>query len=178
MVENSASWLVPHLQQSTNANTQVFFFNKKEKKYLITEPDDSYSCILEPWGFEDAEVFDYIGKSRTGANTSWQVGLAPKERVENTFNSFYSMPDYYLMCAMRFEKWFKCDQVYYEDRTSDYDFNPDKGMRNLKPHEYYPCYKEWYETTYSCADNILKYLLELAYAKRSNDFYQEDTSSV
>ncbi len=88
------------------------------------------------------------------------------------------MPDYYIMCAMRFEKWFKCDSVYYEDRSTAYDRNPDRGLKNLKLHEFYPCYKDWYEATYSCADNILKYLVELAYAKRSHDFYQEDTSSV
>lgn len=157
---------------------QVFFFNKKDKKYYITEPDDSYSVILEPWGFEDSEVFDFNGKSRTGMTTSWQVGLGPKERVENTFNSFYSMPDYYIMCAMRFEKWFKCDSVYYEERSTDFDRNPDRGLKNLRQHEFYPCYKEWYESTYACADNILKYLIELAYAKRSHDFYQEDASSV
>lgn len=88
------------------------------------------------------------------------------------------MPDYYIMCAMRFEKWFKCDSVYYEDRSTDFDFNPDRGIKNLKHHEFYPCYKEWYEATYACADNILKYLVELAYAKRAHDFFQEDTSSV
>ena len=110
--------------------------------------------------------------------TSWQVGLMPKERVECTFNSFYSMPDYYIMCAMRFEKWYKCDMVYYEERSTDYDLNPDRGFRNLKNHEYYPCYKEYYESLYACADNILKYLVELSYAKRAHDFYQEDTSWV
>jgi hypothetical protein len=156
----------------------VFFFNRKQKKYYIAEPDDSYSCIIEPWAFEDNEVFDYNGYSRTGVSNSFQVGLSAKERVENTFNSFYSMPDYYIMCAMRFEKWFKCDSVYYEDRSTSYDRNPDRGLKNLKLHEFYPCYKDWYEATYSCADNILKYLVELAYAKRSHDFYQADTSSV
>lgn len=56
--------------------------------------------------------------------------------------------------------------------------NPERGIRNLKLHEAYPCYKEWYETSYACADNILKYLTELAYSKRSQDFFAEDTSSV
>lgn len=42
------------------------------------------------------------GYSVTGATTSFQVGLGPKQRVQHTFNSFYSMPDYYMMCAMRF----------------------------------------------------------------------------
>ena len=111
-------------------------------------------------------------------STSFQVGLSAKERVENTFNSFYSMPDYYIMCAMRFEKWFKCDQVYYQDRTSEYDYNPDRGLKSQDRQHEYPCFREWYEASYSCADNILKYLIELAYAKRANHFWQEHTSSV
>jgi hypothetical protein len=157
---------------------QPFFFNKKDKKYMITEPEDNYSASFEPWGFEDNEVFDYEGFTRTGMSSAFQVSIGPKERVENTFNSFYSMPDYYIMCAMRFEKWYKCDSVYYEDRNTEFDRNPDKGMKNLKPHDFYPCYKEWYETSYACADNILKYLIELAYSKRAHDFFQEDASSV
>lgn len=165
-------------QQSNPTPTQVFFFNKKDKKYYFIEPDDAYSTILEPWGFEDSEVFDYDGYTNTGMSSDFQVAIGSRELVENTFNSFYSMPDYYMMCAMRFEKWFKCDNVYYEDRYSEFDRNPDRGLKNLKLHEYYPCYKEWYETSYACADNILKYLIELAYSKRAHDFFQEDTSSV
>jgi hypothetical protein len=42
----------------------------------------------------------------------------------------------------------------------------------------YPCYREFYEASYACADNILKYLIELAYAKRAQDFFAEDVSSV
>lgn len=68
---------------------------------------------------------DWNGFSHTGATTSFQSGLGPKQRIENTFNSFYSMPDYYMMCAMRFEKWFKCDMIYGEDRVKSFDRNPD-----------------------------------------------------
>ena len=56
---------------------------------------------------------EFDGMTKTGATNSFQVGLGPKQQVEQTFNSFYSMPDYYIMCAMRFEKWFKCDSVYH-----------------------------------------------------------------
>ena len=134
MGKNTTQGLVPIVQPGTQLVIQVFFFNKKDKKYYITEPDDSYSNIIEPWAFEDSEVFDYNGYSRTGMSSAFQIGLSAKERVENTFNSFYSMPDYYIMCAMRFEKWFKCDSVYYDDRTTAYDRNPDRGLKNLKAH--------------------------------------------
>ena len=55
---------------------------------------------------------DWEGFSPTGSTTSFQTGIGPKQKVENTFNSFYSMPDYYIMCAMRFDKWFRCDMTY------------------------------------------------------------------
>ena len=45
---------------------------------------------------------NWNGYSKTGATTSFQSGVGPKQRVQTTFNSFYSMPDYYMMCAMRF----------------------------------------------------------------------------
>lgn len=102
MGEDYAQRLVPLLQQGIPSKTKAFFFNKKDKKYYIAEPDDAYSNVLEPWGFEDNEVFDYVGYTQTGMTSAFQVGLGPRERVQNTFNAFYSMPDYYIMCAMRF----------------------------------------------------------------------------
>jgi hypothetical protein len=81
MGENSTQGLVQIVQPRTCESTQVFFFNKKDKKYYITEPDDSYSNIIEPWAFEDSEVFDYNGYSRTGMSTAFQIGLSAKERI-------------------------------------------------------------------------------------------------
>jgi hypothetical protein len=45
---------------------------------------------------------DWRGFTHTGVTTAFQCGIGPKQKVETTFNSFYSMPDYYIMCAMRF----------------------------------------------------------------------------
>lgn len=87
------------------------------------------------------------------------------------------MPDYYIMCAMRFEKWFKCDSVYYKDRATNFDRNPDHGLVNMQDHERYPCFREYYETRYACADNIMKFLVELAYKKRAIGFFSEDYSN-
>ena len=69
------------------------------------------------------------------------------------------MPDYYIMCAMRFDKWFRCDTTYGDDRTRSFDRNPEKGLTNLKQADHYPCFREYYETTYACADNILDFLV-------------------
>ena len=75
---------------------------------------------------------DWDGYSPTGATTCFQTGIGPKQKVENTFNSFYSMPDYYIMCAMRFDKWFRCDTIYGDEREKHFDRNPDVGLTNMK----------------------------------------------
>ena len=84
---------------------------------------------------------DWVGYSLTGVTTNFQVGLGPKQKFETTFNSFYSMPDYYIMCAMRFEKWFKCDSVYGDERITNYDRNPTRGLSNLRDEDHYPCFR-------------------------------------
>lgn len=42
------------------------------------------------------------------------------------------MPDYYIMCAMRFDKWFRCDMTYNDEREKNFDRNPKVGLTNLK----------------------------------------------
>jgi hypothetical protein len=147
-------------------------------KYSFLEPEDAYSMIFEPWGFDDEDINDWYGYSQNGRTTMFQSGLGPKQRVENTFNSFYSMPDYYMMCAMRFEKWFKCDSLYDKDRSKFYDRHPDKGIKHLKDHDHYPCFREFYEIKYTCSDHMLKFLMELSYAKKAWGFFAEDVSNV
>lgn len=123
-----------------------------------------YTVLLEPWAFEDGDVMNWTGFSPTGRTTSFQTGLGPKQRVANTFNAFYSLPDYYMLCAMRFEKWWRCDMVFHDERDK-YDHGPAVGSKT------YPCFREYYESIYACADDIFKYLVELSYAKRANDFF-------
>lgn len=89
------------------------------------------------------------------------------------------MPDYYMMCAMRFEKWFKCDSVFSGDRAKFYDRNPEIAFsKEMKAHHQYPCFREFYETRYACADNILKFLVELSYHKKARGFFAEDHSTT
>ena len=84
---------------------------------------------------------DWNGYSKTGATTSFQSGVGPKKRVQSTFNSFYSMPDYYMMCAMRFQKWYNCDFVYGENRVKDFDRHPDYVETDGHLSRTYPCYR-------------------------------------
>jgi hypothetical protein len=120
---------------------------------------------------------DWEGFSPTGSTTSFQTGIGPKQKVENTFNSFYSMPDYYIMCAMRFDKWFRCDMTYGEERERHFDRNPEVGLTNMKDHDHYPCFREYYETRYACADNIFHFLVELSYHKKAKGFWRENHSN-
>lgn len=46
------------------------------------EPEDAYSTILEPWGFEDSDIYDYQGMTQTGRSNAFQPGLGAKERVQ------------------------------------------------------------------------------------------------
>jgi hypothetical protein len=52
--KDATEGLVQVFEQSNSHCRQVFFFNKKDRKYYLMEPDDAYSNIIEPWGFEDA----------------------------------------------------------------------------------------------------------------------------
>ena len=83
-----------------------------------------------------------------------------------------------MACALKFEKWFRCDSIYGKDRTYLYDRNPKKTEGDFNFDDNYPCFREWAEINYACADNVMKYLLELAYTKRAQNFLMEDTSSV
>lgn len=172
MGEDSAARLVPPVLQGTViCLMKCFYFNKGLLRYEWFEPEDMYTVLMEPWAFEDEDVMQWTGFSPTGRTTSFQMGLGPKQRVANTFNTFYSMPDYYMLCAMRFEKWWRCDMVFYDERDK-YDLNP-----NPKLSKNYPCFREYYESVYACSDDIFKYLIELAYAKRANDFFEGDISN-
>lgn len=150
-----------------------FYFNKGSKRYLYTTPEDTYTTVLEAWVFDKDDFDNWLGYSATGRTTSFQVGLGPKQRVANTFNAFYSMPDYYMLCAMRFERWWRCDMVYYDEKATKYDWAPIVNNPNR-----YPCYREYYEATFSCADDIFNFLLELAYVKRANDYWEGDHSNL
>ncbi len=47
----------------------------------------------------------------------------------------------------------------------------------MKDEDHYPCFREWYEASYACADNIMKFLMELSFAKKAQDFWVGDVSN-
>ncbi len=72
---------------------------------------------------------------------------------------------------MRFERWFRCDLVFYDEKYKYEGVTEDKKYRN------YPCYRHFYEAQYACTDDFFDFLMELAYAKRANDTFEEDWSN-
>lgn len=70
--------------------------------------------------------------------------------------------DYYDVCALRFAKWYQCDMTYYDSKI---DF-----AKKKKP---YPCYQYFYESQYSCSDDMFDFLLELAYFRNINNITEE-----
>jgi hypothetical protein len=148
------------------------------KKYQWVEPTDAFTALYRPFEYEEDEIMDWKGYTPTGCTASFKSGLGPRQRVENTFNSFYSMPDYYMMCAMRFDKWFRCDSTYGDDRERLYDHALQSTRANLKDSEHYPCFREFYEVRYACADNVFDMLVELAYRKKARNYWREKYSNV
>jgi hypothetical protein len=72
--------------------------------------------------------------------------------VKTSYQQYYSMSDYYLLCSLRFDKWARCEQ----------------GLASLslvERYKDYPCYQEYYETNYACSDSMIEHLLELQYVR-------------
>ena len=47
----------------------------------------------------------------------------------------------------------------------------------MKDEDHYPCFREWYEASSACSDDIMRFLMELSYAKKAQDFWQGDVSN-
>ncbi|EGR31120.1 hypothetical protein IMG5_117630 [Ichthyophthirius multifiliis] len=137
------------------------------KKYQMIEPEDLYTMIFEAQALDDLIVFP--GFTPTGRTNSYQIGLSPRQRVVVPFNSYFSYQDHYMLCALRFERFFRCDQVFWDLRSKDFDQKADP-----KQYKAYPCYRMYYETVYSCQDDMFDFLMELAYHRRANDVLEED----
>lgn len=67
---------------------------------------------------------------------------------------------------MRFEKWHKCD--------AQAGYNRDRFDRTKEklgdPSNVYPCFREYYEASYACSDDLFDFLLELHYIRKANHF--------
>ena len=75
--------------------------------------------------------------------------------------------DFFELCVVRFDKWFKCD------RTFD-------GLRQKfsQNNERYPCFKHFYEMQYACSDHFLNYLMELHYYRTVNNLDPEKLTNI
>ena len=71
-------------------------------------------------------------------------------------------------CALRFEKWHKCDMIFHDIRHK-YDYNLDQTK-----YKNYPCYRYFYEAQYACTDDQFDFLMELHYAKQSSDTFVDE----
>lgn len=78
-----------------------------------------------------------------------------------------------MLCGLRFERWFRCDLVYHDLRTTKFD----QVKNQKKNYKTYPCYREYYEAQYACQDDMFDFLMELAYIRRANDTFEGDHSS-
>ena len=70
--------------------------------------------------------------------------------------------DYYVLCAYKFDKWFKCDMTYYNQK-----------IEFAKKKEDYPCLDHYYEAQFACADDTFEFMLELAYYRKMNNMNYE-----
>jgi len=82
--------------------------------------------------------------------------------------------DFFELCTLRFEKWSECDVRFGNLRPKIFDRNP----ANLTdPSKRYPCFREFYEASYACNDDIFDFLLELNYIRKANRFSLKDVSN-
>jgi hypothetical protein len=115
------------------------------------------------------DFIPFPGFTPTGRTNSFQVSKGPKDRVKTTAQTNMTRIDYYELCALRFDRWYRCDLVHGDLKHNQFDF------KDKKPGNKYPCFREWYEAGYTCNDDLFDFMMELAYAKSSINFDPQDT---
>mmetsp|Transcript_23032 Transcript_23032/g.19995 ORF Transcript_23032/g.19995 Transcript_23032/m.19995 type:complete len:183 (+) Transcript_23032:174-722(+) len=158
------------LKDYTRNYLKVFNYNEPGRRYEWLETDDVYTILFES-GLQDNDWIKWDGYTPTGRTNCFQVGPGPKQRVVTTIQSGAVMQDYYNLCALRFERWHRCDLAYY-DKRDQYDWSKDQ-----KNYKHYPCFRHFYEAQYACTDDMFDFLQELAFVKRANQTFEEDWSN-
>merc|ERR1711976_446626 len=105
------------------------------------------------------EFIPFPGFTPTGRTNSFQYGKGPKERTKTSAQTNMARIDYYELCALRFDRWYRCDLMYSDLKHTQFDY------KDKKPGNKYPCYREWYEAGYTCNDDLFDFMMELHYAK-------------
>jgi len=119
------------------------------------------------------EFIHFPGFTPTGRTNSFRYSKGPKDRVKTSAQTQMSHIDYYELCALRFEKWYKCDLKYGELKHHQFDYT-EKTKDGLKANAY-PCFREWYEAGYTCNDDLFDFMMELHYAKMNKRFDPADS---
>ncbi|CAD8081137.1 unnamed protein product [Paramecium sonneborni] len=164
VLRTDAVWEKDQLKDWFRLYTKCFYFDTTANKYSLMEPDDVYTILFEGWALEDC-LFPFRGTTPTGRTNCFQVGLPPKQKVYVPYPTYQSQQDYFTLCALRFQKWFDCDQAEH--------FKMDKTEADyLKRAKVYPCYAMFYEAAYACTDDMFDFLMELAYTRRSNRTFE------
>lgn len=83
--------------------------------------------------------------------------------------------DFWELCTLRFEKWSDCDNKFNSLRSKVFD-RTRQGVTD--PSKKYPCFREYYEASYACADDLFEFLLELNYIRKANDFNVDRISNL
>jgi len=166
MIRTDAVWEKQKLKDYFRNYTKCFWFDKTINKYQFIEPEEAYTLIFEGCALEDFQT--YPGSTPTGRTNCYQHGNPPKQRTNVSIQTGAIMQDYYNICALRYEKWWKCDMNFYDIRHK-YDYNLDQSK-----YKHYPCYRYFYEAQYACTDDYFDFLMELHYAKQANDTFMED----
>eukprot|EP01016_Furgasonia_blochmanni_P012987 TRINITY_DN1654_c0_g1_i11.p1 TRINITY_DN1654_c0_g1~~TRINITY_DN1654_c0_g1_i11.p1 ORF type:complete len:251 (-),score=91.35 TRINITY_DN1654_c0_g1_i11:225-977(-) len=166
LLRTDAVWEKYKLKDIFRSYLKVFYFDKGLKNYQIIEPDDIYQLLYENTSIDDFTKFP--GYTPTGRTNSFQATIGPKQKVNTPVQTLFIRADYFDLCALRFEKWHRCDMAFYDIRNK-FDYNMDQ-----KNYKSYPCYRDFYEATYACQDDIFDFLMELAFAKKANDTFVED----
>lgn len=169
ILRTDAVWEKQKLRDYWRLYTKCFYFNKALKKYQVIEPEDTFSIIFDGMNLED--VTTYLGFTPTGRTNAFQASIGPKQRVQTSVQTNFSKQDYYDLCALRFDKWNRCDMAFYDLRDKKFDYVIDQ-----KNYKNYPCFREFYEAQYACQDDLFDFLMELSYSRQANDLFEEDVS--
>ena len=103
------------------------------------------------------------------------MAQGPKQRTAVSAQTDFLHVDFFELCTLRFEKWSECDMKFSKYRTTMFDRN----RHNLgDKSKLYPCFREFYEASYACNDDVFDFLMELNYMRKANRFNMKSVSNA
>ena len=114
-------------------------------------------------------IMDWHGFTHTGVNPLLSNVVLVQTKAQVLSNSFYSMPGLLHYVCHEIRK-FRCDHTLRRDDRATGIYEALKvGLTNMKDEDH-SCFREWYEASYACADNITDFDGTSSYAKKAQDF--------